>query len=243
MIVIPMAGLSRRFTIAGYRLPKYMLDLDGRSVFSHAIESFSSLFHSVPFLFIARPIDGTEEFIKNECAHLGIPDAQIVILSEETAGQAETVERGITAIRVSQTEPLTIFNIDTFRHDFQFPAANWFHGSDGYLEVFKGTGANWSYVGPAENESSPIVAKTTEKQPISDLCCNGLYHFTKASDFQLALDMERRARQSAELYIAPLYNHLISAGRKIHYNLIPEELISFCGVPDEYEALRSRNRA
>lgn len=242
MIVIPMAGLSRRFTIAGYRLPKYMLELDGRSVFYHAIESFSSLFHSVPFLFVARPISGTEEFIQSECARLGISDPRIVILSEETAGQAETVERGITAIKTSQMEPLTIFNIDTFRRGFQFPAANWFPDSDGYLEVFKGAGANWSYVCPAEYDSSPLVTRTAEKQPISDLCCNGLYHFAKASDFQLALDMERQAPQSAELYIAPLYNHLISAGRKIHYNLIPKDLISFCGVPDEYEAMRSRNR-
>ena len=40
MIVIPMAGLSSRFTKAGYTKPKYMLPLAGKSVFAHSIESF-----------------------------------------------------------------------------------------------------------------------------------------------------------------------------------------------------------
>jgi hypothetical protein len=32
MIIIPMSGLSRRFTEAGYHQPKYMLQAHGRSL-------------------------------------------------------------------------------------------------------------------------------------------------------------------------------------------------------------------
>ena len=35
-----MAGLSSRFAKAGYKVPKYMLDIDGNSVFYHAVSSF-----------------------------------------------------------------------------------------------------------------------------------------------------------------------------------------------------------
>jgi hypothetical protein len=236
MIVIPMAGLSRRFTLAGYTLPKYMLPLQGRSVFAHAIGSFSTYFANTPFLFIARHVAGTEDFIQAECASLGIAEARIVMLDAETAGQAETVERGLDLAGAPDASPLTVFNIDTFRAGFSFPAGGWFPASDGYLEVFRGSGANWSYVGPAEGADEPLVARTTEKQPISDLCCDGLYHFARAGDFRTALAAERAQPSLPELYVAPLYNHLIGAGRRIHYEVAAPGAIIFCGVPAEYEA-------
>jgi hypothetical protein len=39
------------------------------------------------------------------------------------------------------------------------------------------------------------------------------------------------------LYIAPIYNHLIGAGARIGFGLIPARDVMFCGVPAEYEAL------
>ncbi|MDR6183341.1 glycosyltransferase family 2 protein [Asaia bogorensis] len=237
MIVIPMAGLSSRFTKAGYPVPKYMLPLHGKSVFAHSIESFSAYFESHPFVFIARTVADTEAFIRREIGALGIRDARVVILDHETAGQAETVEFGVKQAGMSAESPLTIFNIDTFRPNFRFPQGAWFRKSDGYLEVFRGSGANWSYVGAAENSDEPLAVRTTEKQPISDLCCDGLYHFARSGDFLKALEQERLTPSSPELYVAPLYNHLIRDGMKIHYEVIPPEAITFCGVPAEYEAL------
>ncbi len=231
-----MAGLSRRFTEAGYGVPKYMLPLRGTTVFAHAVGSFSALFAGTPFLFVARHVAGTEGFLREQCAALGIADARFVMLERETAGQADTVELGLRSASVEDGAPVTIFNIDTFRARYAVPDAGWFQGSDGYLEVFRGSGANWSYVGPAEDAAEPLVARTTEKQPISDLCCDGLYHFARAGDFRQALDRERARPSLPELYVAPLYNHLIAAGRRIHYDIVPDGVITFCGVPAEYEA-------
>lgn len=237
MIIIPMAGLSSRFSAAGYTMPKYMLPLRGKSVFAHAVESFSAYFDALPFIFIARAVADTEAFIYAQTARLGIRDARVIILDHETAGQAETVVQGIHGARLDQGAPLTIFNIDTFRPDFRFPSLPWFTRSDGYLEVFVGQGANWSYVSPMTDTSAPLVGRTAEKQPISDLCCDGLYHFAQSGDFLWALEQERKAPSMAELYVAPLYNHLIQAGRQIHYSVIAQEQVIFCGMPAEYEAL------
>jgi hypothetical protein len=237
MIVIPMAGLSRRFTVAGYTVPKYMLPLHGTSVFCRAVGSFEALFETTPFLFIARPLGQTEAFIRRECANLGIVDARIVILNRETAGQAETVELGLREIEAAEYEPITIFNIDTFRKGFQYPKARWFTNSDGFIEVFRGAGSNWSYVGPMAGTEEPLAECTAEKRPISDLCCDGLYHFARASDFLAALALERAEPSMPELYVAPLYNHLIARGRRIHYDLVSNEVLTFCGVPSEYEAV------
>lgn len=237
MIVIPMAGLSRRFLDAGYTSPKYMLPLHGRSVFAHAIESFSRYFEQEDFLFVARDVASTPAFLKDECAKLGIRNFATAILNRETAGQAETVELGLSQAAVGDDVPLAIFNIDTFRYDVQFPADEpWFKSSSGYLEVFRGGGQNWSYVGPSEGASEPLVNRTTEKQPISDLCCDGLYYFSRAEDFRRVLLKERKAPQMQELYVAPLYNHLIAEGLRVHYQVINDDELVFCGVPDEYRA-------
>jgi hypothetical protein len=238
MIVIPMAGLSKRFADAGYGWPKYMLPLRGQSVFDWAVGSFHAYFNDLRFLFIARDVAGTGRFIERSCNALGIRSASIVMLDEPTAGQAETVEWGLIRARVDSMEPITIFNIDTFRPGFRFPTAAWWRQSDGYLEVFRGSGANWSYVRPSPNEDHRAL-ETAEKKQISDLCCTGLYHFARADSFLTALAREREQPTAAELYVAPLYNHLIADGQHIHFEVIDTSHVVFCGVPAEYEALET----
>lgn len=240
MIVIPMAGLSQRFTAAGYDQPKYMLPLAGQSVFAQSVCSFAAYFDQ-PFLFIARDVQDTAGFIAAECDRLGLRRTQTVILNAPTAGQAETVEFGLRQAGIAESEPITIFNIDTFRPGFRFPDAAWFADSAGYLEVFVGSGANWSNVEAAPGDDARVV-RTAEKQQISNLCCTGLYHFATADGFLEALTQERAANRPFELYVAPLYNYLIAVGKQINYHVLPEADVIFCGVPAEYEAALQLNK-
>lgn len=242
MIVIPMAGMSRRFTDAGYTLPKYMLPAHGRTLFAHSVASFSAYFDSVPFLFIARDVQGTPDFIRAQCTELGIHHYEIAILDAPTGGQAETVLLGLDRAAVTDDAPVTIFNIDTFRPGFRFPSRFDLGSVDGYLEVFEGSGDNWSFVRPA-GPGSDRVAETTEKVPISDLCCTGLYHFRTAGLYRAFYPAFRDGGAAAmglrELYVAPLYNLLIRDGRDIRYDRIPRDSVIFCGVPAEYDEFRS----
>ena len=41
-LIFPMAGLSSRFANARYTEPKYMVDLNGNSVFAHVINGFKA---------------------------------------------------------------------------------------------------------------------------------------------------------------------------------------------------------
>lgn len=233
-IVIPMAGLSSRFTKAGYTLPKYMLYVKNKSLFRLAVESFEKYFETARFVFIARDVFDTERFIKEECNLLGIKDFSVVMLDQPTRGQAETVIKGVEGAGVKDDESILIFNIDTFRPCFTFPEniKDW----DGYLEVFEGSGANWSYA-KTESENSTRVVETAEKREISTHCSTGIYYFKKAKEFVDAYNenLVNPIKGVPELYVAPLYNFLIRDGKNIHINIIPRDAVIFCGVPQEYE--------
>ncbi|MEZ8760773.1 glycosyltransferase family 2 protein [Vibrio splendidus] len=238
MIIIPMAGMSSRFFNAGYKLPKYMLNADGLSLFEHSLMSFKSYFQSEKFLFIVKDIFNTPSFVREKAISMGIKDFHISILDNDTRGQAETVAFGIEDFESNCKEykgSITIFNIDTFRPNFEFP--DFISSCEGYLEVFRGEGDNWSFAKP-ENEVSNKVIETAEKEPISDLCSTGLYYFKSANVYLMAykdyLNTPIDKWKNGEIYIAPLFNMLISKGLTIRYELIERSEVVFCGTPSEY---------
>lgn len=244
MILITMAGLSKRFTDAGYDRPKYMLPLGGRSLFEHSVGSFARYFDSVPFAFVLRDVQGTHAFVAETTAAMGVKTSTVITLDAPTVGQAQTAALGLRQAGFDPNLPTTIFNIDTFRPDFVFPQRQL--DQDGYLEVFRGSGDNWSFARTAPDDPERVV-ETTEKRPISDLCSTGLYHFARAGDFLDAYDQALAGVETGdagdllgprgELYVAPLYNHLIARDRRIGVDIVPRESVIFCGVPAEYTDL------
>jgi hypothetical protein len=245
MIVIPMAGQSRRFREAGYERPKYELPLQGESLFACCMRSFERYFASERFLFVARAGCGAEAFIGSECERLGIADRRVVTLGAPTRGQAETVLLGLREAGCPANDAILIFNIDTIRPGYSFPpdAAH----SDGYLEVVHAPGEHWSFVRPAASFTRR-VAETTEKRRISSLCCTGLYYFARAADFAAACEAALHSpadylERWGELYVAPLYNTLIEAGRHIVYDEAPASRVHFAGTPAEYGALVASHRS
>lgn len=245
MIVIPMAGQSRRFREAGYPRPKYELPLHGESLFARCVRSFEHYFGSERFVFVARRELDAASFIAAECDRLGLADHHTVLLERPTAGQAETVLLGLHEAGAGDNESLLVFNIDTIRPGYAFPADA--EQADGYLEVMRASGEHWSFVRPAA-AFTRRVAETTEKRRISALCCTGLYHFARAADFSDACEAAMRAsdlyrERWGELYIAPLYNSLLRAGRRIVYVEVPPGAVQCAGTPAEYEALLASGRS
>lgn len=232
-IIIPMAGLSSRFSKGGYTLPKYMLYIKEKTLFNLAVSSFDKYFKTCKFVFVARDVYDTPRFVDEECKLLGIDNYQVVV-TEPTRGQAETVFKGVDVANIPSNESILIFNIDTIRPGFTFPSdvESW----DGYLECFVGDGANWSYAKTEDGTAKTKVIETAEKKEISNFCSTGIYHFKHASDFVNAYHENERTPINGvkELYVAPLYNFLIRDGKNIHVDIIRKDEVLFCGVPQEY---------
>lgn len=237
IFIIPMAGLSSRFFKAGYTKPKYKLDIYGQSMFRWSVSSFEKYFKTDTFIFVCRNVYETPIFIADEIKKLGIKDYKVICLENETRGQAETVFIGLSSyVKEVQNENILnedvyIFNIDSKIIRFEKPS--FVTSCDGYLEVFKEEGDHWSFVEPGERGT---VLRTTEKDRISDLCSDGLYYFRAVNVY---IDLFNKTLQANkfvknELYIAPMYNDLISQGLTIKYELVERENVIICGTPTEY---------
>jgi len=227
-----MAGLSSRFAKLGYQLPKYALYLQGVTMFEWAVRSFERYFDCEHFLFVIRPDNFAQSFVENAVQKLGIRNYEVFRLEHDTRGQAETAYLALQSH--ADDFPITVFNIDTIRYDYQKP--QFLSECDGYLEVFRGEGEHWSFVEPGLDAT---VLRTTEKDRISDLCSDGLYYFRSQQQFRKIFEqaMAGNEQVKGEFYIAPLYNRLIEAGGRVKYEVVGPEQIDFCGTPDEYEAL------
>ncbi|AXQ29911.1 capsular biosynthesis protein [Solimonas sp. K1W22B-7] len=244
MIVIPMVGRSRRFLDAGYTVPKYRLELQGSSVFALAVGSFLEVARDEDLVVVCLRDDGAAAFARTELDRLGMGRGRVVELPAMTLGQADTVNQGLAAASVSDQEPVVIFNVDTFRPGFRYPAGFDVRKVDGYLECFIGSGANWSNAVPTAPGSDRVI-RTSEKKQESEYCCTGLYHFGSAAVFRRAYAAEVALHAAAggsgkgELYVAPIYNHLIAGGGDIRLEIVPVQDVIFCGVPSEYVALQN----
>lgn len=225
MIIIPMAGLSSRFFKAGYTEPKYKLKAHDKTLFEWSVKTFEQYYQSEKFIFICRDVYDTPAFVEAELQHMGIKDYEVVVLTAETRGQAETVFLALD--KVPDNEPIVIFNIDTHEKHFEFAT----EANDAYLEVFKGEGEHWSFAQPKGNTT--LVERTTEKVRISDLCSNGVYGFKNKETFTNAY-IELIRSNPGELYIAPMFNFIIAKGMCVHYKLVEHSDHIFMGTPAEY---------
>ena len=237
MIVIPMAGKSSRFYNEGFEVPKYKLPIFKNSnVFCEALKSFKNYFALETFLFCHRADDGSKLFIINQCEKLGIKNIIFNKVDLDTRGQAETVALGLENLDEKfLDEPIYIFNIDSFLLNFKKPNAGFLLNTGGYLELFKGIGDHWSFA----KINGELVAKTSEKIRISELCSNGLYYFSSVKLFLETFRVFEKVEDGPELFIAPLYNLLIDQGITVKYTIIGNNDILFCGTPDEYKRLKT----
>ena len=236
-----MAGESSRFKMAGYTQPKYFLPVSGRPLFDWTVLSFQKYFKSQFFLFIAKNSYDVRESLEERIRVLGIQNSACIFLNEPTRGQAETVHLGVqeylkgclNQLENKHDEPMVIFNIDTIRPGITFPK---FHKAMAWIEVFKAQGNHWSFVLPNPNEPH-LVQACSEKVRISDFCCTGLYSFLSPAQFELAYLKELDSPSSFELFVAPIFNHVLTSGGSVAWDEVPSKDVLLAGVPLEYESL------
>lgn len=227
-----MAGLGSRFRKAGYKVPKYMIEANGKTLFDWSMDSLVGYNHHVDkYIFVVRKEDNAVLFIKEHCLLYGINNVEIIEIDYMTDGQATTCMLAIPYCNPSSS--ILVYNIDTYVEPF---ALKWEHISgDGYIPCFHADGTHWSF---AKIDDAGNVVEVKEKVRISNNCTLGAYYFSSAALYSRIYEeyySDSNNLEKNEKYIAPLYNYMIKKGMKVTISIIDTYKVHVLGTPEELE--------
>lgn len=225
-----MAGRGSRFADVGYKLPKPLIDVRGRPMYTWALDSLPlNLADCLIFVCLQEHL---EEFdLKSDIdKRYAEYNPQVIALNKVTEGQACTVLEA--AEFIDNEKPLLIYNADTYCHSdlAELLAAD--PTVDGVLGVFEAPGDKWSF---AKVDANERVVETAEKVRISDWACNGMYYFRKGTEYVRHTNamVQQDDRTNGEFYVAPLYNRMIASGDSVRID--KSDFVWGLGTPEDLD--------
>jgi len=231
-IIIPIAGLGRRFAEKGYSFPKPLIEIKGKSMIQRVVENLKpSQEHR--FIFICRR-EHNEKYNITSLLELIAPGCKIIFVENTTAGAACTVL--LAREFIDNSDPLLIANSDQYidiKIDDFLAAANK-SDIDGLIMTFESTHPKWSF---AKVDKDGYVQEVAEKNPISNKATVGIYYYRQGKDFvEAAEDMIRKnIRVKNEFYVCPVYNEMILKDKKIKIYEISSSKMFGLGTPEDLE--------
>lgn len=225
--VITMAGRGSRFRSVGFEQPKFLIEIDGQTMFEYALRSLSN-FTEDAFIFVTREDHDVIDVIATHCDRVGIDDFQTTTVPEVTDGQASTALYADEL--VPEDDTVAIFNIDTYVEEGELLADE--VGLGHSIPVFYPEGERWSFV---ETDEDGSITQVTEKERVSDAATVGFYQFRSWSRFKTAFEEagEVVKEEYGETYIAPLYNWLADQGDDIDLVPLTTDRVHVLGTPED----------
>lgn len=229
--LILMAGRGSRFKDMEIDLPKPLVPLHGEPLVRWVIENLR-LGPKQKYIFVCLQ-EHLEQFKLPELFSKWNIDFDIVVSPTVTEGAACSAL--LAREMINNQQELIIANSDQyiFYNKPQFLASARPH--DGLIMSMQAEGNKWSYIGL---DQAGYVEKVKEKVPISHLGTVGIYYFKNGHSFVAAAEQMIMAndRHNNEFYLAPVYNYLIKAGKKIaHFNVgeVGKEMIGL-GTSEDF---------
>ena len=225
-VLIPMAGVGKRFTDAGYTLPKPLLPLGNKTMIEAVVENLSD--PTFNFIFVIN-----NEQIEQSAIQKILPNITLIEVAGTPQGPAMSCMCASSLI--NNDDRLIITNCDQIIEDFSYNSLKNFcdyNKVDGVVGTFHSASPKNSYI--KVNDDNEII-EIREKQVISSTATNGLHYWTHGKYFVESLGqmIGNRDTVNNEYYVAPSYNYMIKRGMTVkpfHYNMhFP------IGTPQDYE--------
>jgi len=226
-IIISMAGAGKRFTESGYKNPKPLIDILGKPMIQHAIESLGI---TGQFIFFIQEKE-RERLIP--LLKKVVPDCIILELNYITQGAACTCL--LAKEYINNDTPLVITNCDQI---LEWNASAFLKycedsNADGcVVTYFADTNKN-SYIQLDENGNG---IKLAEKEVISTHSLNGVHYWKHGKYFINSAEelINKNIRANNEFYVSLTYNMMIEKGLKVKsYSLQDSDKHYSVGTPDQ----------
>lgn len=239
-LVIPMAGLGRRFTDEGYVLTKPLIPVSGLPMVAQAAHDMPSAEHHV---FVLRA-DMTGHSGVVDQLNAFYPKAIIKTIDRVTEGQACTALIGLDALEESVgviDSPITIgacdsgalYDVESFIELAQDPSVDvivW--GVRGYSSAIRNPHM-YGWIDVVDDRVRSIAVKTPSGNIESDPIVLGTFTFKRAEHFRRSLDalLACNGQINGEYYIDSVINHAIALGLKCC--LFEVDSFMCWGTPDD----------
>lgn len=229
-IVVPMAGRGSRFAKAGYTIPKPLIHIHAHPMIEYVTRNITPQCEH-RFIYICRQEHLSTYHLAEQLERMA-PGCVIVTVDHVTEGAACTVL--LAQQYIDNGDALMIANSDQYVDiDINSYLAS-MGNCDGLIMTMPAKDPKWSYIKYDEQGSVTLVR---EKEVISDQATVGIYNYKHGSDFvKYARQMiQKNIRSNGEFYVAPVYNEMIEAGKKLVFRDVGEKMYGL-GIPEDLNA-------
>jgi NDP-sugar pyrophosphorylase family protein len=224
-VIIPMSGMSSRFSAVGYSIPKYLIEVDNKKIIEHIVELYPK---DSDFIFIINEKHKTQTNIVEVLEDI-VENGIIVIIPSHKNGPVFSVSQFDDLI---DDDEQVVVNYCDFSMYWDYDDFEKFINEtdcDGCVVCYTGFhphmlgSDNYAFCKTDENNK---ILEIREKQPFTDdkmseFASTGTYYFKKGSYikkyFKQLIDEDISI--NGEYYVSLVYNLLINDGL---FNLIYE---------------------
>jgi len=228
-IVIPMAGRGARFSNAGYTFPKPLIDVNNKPMIQVVVENLNT---AGRYIFLTLQEHYDQYALKYLLPLISEPnDCEIVQVNQITRGAACTVL--LAKDFINNDDELILANSDQWVNWNSNHFLHYMHekNADGGVLTFNATHPKWSFV--KVQECTNLITEVAEKKPISNTATVGIYYFKHGKDFVTGANrmIDKDITTNGEFYVCPVFNELISMGKRIYNYPIVE--MKGLGTPED----------
>jgi len=214
-VIIPMSGMSSRFSATGYTIPKYMIEIDGKKVIEHIVDLYPK---DSEFLFIINDKHEKETDIVSLLENL-VENKTIVTVPRHKRGPVFSVANFLYLI---DDDEQVIVNYCDFSIDWDYDNFREFVDTtecDGCVICYTGFhphmlgSDNYAF---CRTDKSNKILEVREKQPFTDdkmseFASAGNYYFRKGRYIKKYFRqlMDEDININGEYYVSLIYNLLI----------------------------------
>ena len=218
-VIISMSGLSRRFAAAGYTIPKFMIDVDGKKVIEHIVDLYPQ---DSEFILIINDEHSKDQELCEFLDNLDVDRLTICSVPVHKKGPVYSIEQFEHHI---EDDEQVIVNYCDFSMNFNYDDFEEFVNEtqcDGCVVCYTGFhphmlgSDNYAFCKVDEHNK---ISEIREKEPFTDnkmteFASTGTYYFKKGSYVKKYFKelIEKDINIKDEYYVSLVHNLLIEDG-------------------------------